>query len=62
MLLDTQEKWEAYRKSQYLLLNETVGTLQGTIYINILSAEKASLFEERASDLDALLFYLKAYK
>ncbi len=62
LLRNTQEKWEAYRKSQYLLLNETVGTLQGTIYINILSAEKASLFEERASDLDALLFYLKAYK
>ena len=60
LLLDTQEKWEAYRKSQYLLLNETVGTLQGTIYINILSAEKASLFEERASDLDALQIYLES--
>ena len=59
LLRDSQEKWEAYRKSQCLLLNETIGHLQGTIYINILSAEKVSLFEERARDLDDLQIYLE---
>lgn len=50
-VLTSQTKWLEYRKAQTDLINNTVSTRLGTIYINISSAMRASIVEDRAYEL-----------
>lgn len=53
-LHNSQEKWTKYRDAQRVLNAKTIGTMQGTIYTNILSSEQVNITELRAKELKAL--------
>lgn len=58
-LLETsQNEWEDYKKAQWAFLNAVIGEKQGTMYINVLSGDRAGLVEKRAKDLSGLFFEL----
>lgn len=46
------------QKSSVAFLNAVIGEKQGTMYINILSGDRASVVEKRAKDLSGLFFEL----
>ena len=54
LLNDTQNKWTAFKDSQQKLNRETIGTMTGTIYTNILAGEQIYLIELRAKELKNL--------
>lgn len=58
-LLETsQNEWEDYKKAQWAFLNAVIEEKQGTMYINVLSGDRASVVEKRAKDLSGLFFEL----
>ena len=58
-LLETsQNKWEDYKKAQWTFLNAAISEKQGTMYINVLSGDRAGVVENRAKDLSGLFFEL----
>ena len=58
LLQISQEKWEEYKKAQWQLLEATLSEKDGTMYINILSGDKADVVEKRAKDLSGFYFEL----
>lgn len=54
----SQLQWEKYQKAEWQFLNSAIGTKEGTMYINILSASKADIVEQRAKDLESLFYIL----
>lgn len=56
LLHDTQKKWVSYKDAQQKLNGETIGTMTGTMYTNILAADQANLIELRAKELDGLYY------
>ena len=58
LLQISQEKWEEYKNAQWHLLEATLGEKAGTMYINILSGDKADVVEKRAKDLSGFYFEL----
>ncbi len=57
LLHDSQKKWIIYKEAQQKLNNETIGTMMGTMYTNILASEQIYLIELRAKELDSLYHY-----
>ena len=58
-LLETsQNKWEDYKKAQWAFLNAAIDEKHGTMYINVLSGDRAGVVEKRAKDLSGLFFEL----
>lgn len=58
-LLETsQNKWEDYKKAQWAFLNAAIDEKHGTMYINVLSGDRAGVVENRAKDLSGLFFEL----
>ena len=55
----SQEAWEAYKDAQWALNDATLGTKEGSIYINILAEQKVSIVERRARELDGMAYYFK---
>jgi len=47
----SQAQWEKYKLAELKFLSSVIGSKTGTIYINILSGEKAAIVETRARDL-----------
>lgn len=58
LLKTSQNKWEDYKKAQWAFLNAAIGKNQGTMYINVLSGDRADVVEKRAKDLSGLYFEL----
>ena len=58
LLQISQEKWEEYKNAQWQLLEATLSEKDGTMYINILSGDKADVVEKRAKDLSGFYFEL----
>ena len=58
LLQISQEKWEEYKKAQWQLLDVALSEKDGTMYINILSGDKADVVEKRAKDLSGFYFEL----
>lgn len=58
LLQISQERWEEYKNAQWHLLEAALGEKAGTIYINILSGDKADVVEKRAKDLSGFYFEL----
>ncbi len=54
----SQNKWEEYQKAQWTFLNSAIIEKQGTMYINVLSGDRADVVEKRAKDLSGLYFEL----
>ena len=54
----SQNKWEEYQKAQWTFLNSVIIEKQGTMYINVLSGDRADVVEKRAKDLSGLYFEL----
>ncbi|MBE7706424.1 MAG: DUF1311 domain-containing protein [Cyanobacteria bacterium SIG30] len=54
LLNDTQNKWSVFKDAQQKLNRETIGTMSGTIYTNILAGEQIYLIESRAKELKNL--------
>ena len=50
LLHDSQNKWLAYKDIQQKLNSETIGTMMGSMYTNILAAEQIYLIESRAKE------------
>lgn len=61
LLHDSQVKWLAYKNAQQKLNSETIGTMMGSMYTNILAGEQVYLIELRAKELDGL-YYLYSKK
>lgn len=59
LLLDSQNLWEKHKEAEIKFLNATVGSLQGSIYSNILSAQIADIYKQRAQNLSGILYLLK---
>lgn len=57
LLHDSQNKWIVYRNAQQKLNSETIGTMMGTMYTNILSSEQKYIIERRAKELDELYYF-----
>lgn len=57
LLHDSQKKWVLYKDAQQKLNSETIGTMMGTMYTNILASEQIYLIELRAKELDSLYYY-----
>ena len=57
LLHDSQKKWIIYKDAQQKLNSETIGTMVGTMYTNILAGEQIYLIELRAKELDGLYYY-----
>ena len=58
LLQISQEKWEEYKNAQWQLLEAGLTEKDGTMYINILSGDKADVVEKRAKDLSGFYFEL----
>ena len=58
LLQVSQEKWENYKEAQWDFLEAALSEKDGTMYINILSADKADVVEKRAKDLSGFYFEL----
>ena len=58
LLKISQEKWEEYKNAQWQLLEAGLSEKDGTMYINILSGDKADVVEKRAKDLSGFYFEL----
>ncbi len=54
ILHDSQKKWIIYKDAQQRLNAETIGTMSGTIYTNILASDQKYIIELRAKELDGL--------
>ena len=54
LLRQSQKEWEKYKQTQWILNRDTIGTMQGTIYIDILIGEQADIVEQRAKELQSL--------
>lgn len=59
LLKISQQKWIEYKNSQWQLFESVLNKQTGTIYHNILSADKADLVKQRADMLNGLYFELK---
>lgn len=57
LLHDSQNKWIVYKKAQQKLNSETIGTMMGTMYTNILSSEQKYIIERRAKELEGLYYF-----
>jgi len=57
LLHDSQNKWIAYQNAQQKLNSETIGTMMGTMYTNILSSEQKYIIERRAKELEGLYYF-----
>lgn len=55
----SQQAWEAYKEAQWALNDATLGTKEGSIYINLLAEQKVSIVERRARELDGMAYYYK---
>lgn len=53
----SQQAWEAYKEAQWAVNEATIGTMEGSIYINILAEQKVSIVERRARELDGMTYY-----
>ena len=58
LLVDSQNKWKEYEKTESKLLAETVGTFVGTMYIPTLAGMQEDIVEKRAKDLSSLYYYM----
>lgn len=58
LLHDSQAKWTIYKDVQQKLNSETIGTMTGTMYTNILATDQAHLIKLRAKELDGLYYIL----
>lgn len=58
LLKNSQNKWEDYKKAQWAFFNAAISEKQGTMYINVLSGDRAGVVEKRAKDLSGLFFEL----
>jgi len=58
LLLESQNKWDDYKNTMFSILDNTLGQKQGSIYINILSGNKAGIIETRARELESLYYFL----
>ncbi len=58
LLQTSQEKWEEYKEAEWNLLEKTLQEKDGTMYVNIISGDKANIVEKRAKDLSELYFEL----
>lgn len=54
LLHDSQKKWLIYKEAQQILNSETIGTMIGTMYTNVLSGEQVYIIELRAKELKEL--------
>ena len=54
LLNDAQNKWTVFKDAQQKLNRETIGTMMGTIYTNILAGKQIYLIELRAKELKNL--------
>lgn len=57
-LKNSQKEWTDYKDAEWALLEVTIGEKTGSIYVNILSADKSAVLEKRAKDLSGLYFEL----
>lgn len=57
LLNDSQNKWIIYKNAQQKLNSETIGTMMGTMYTNILASEQKYIIERRAKELDGLYYF-----
>lgn len=57
LLHDSQKKWIIYKDAQQKLNSETIGSIMGTMYTNILAGEQIHLIELRAKELDGLYYF-----
>jgi len=58
LLKQSQIKWEEYKDAQWQALSSIYNTKQGTLYINILAAEKVKIVESRAKNLNSIISIL----
>ena len=56
LLEKSQQKWIEYRDAQWAFLDNFYSQKDGTIYSNILSADKSEIVKHRAQELDELYF------
>ena len=56
LLHDSQKKWITYKDAQQKLNDNTIGTMMGTLYTNILAADQKYIIEHRAKELDELYY------
>ena len=57
LLHDSQKKWIIYKDAQQKLNRETIGTMVGTMYTNILAGEQIYLIKLRVKELDGIYYY-----
>ena len=56
LLENSQQKWKEYKEAQWAFLENFYSQKDGTIYSNILSADKSEIVKHRAQELDGLHF------
>ncbi|MBD5401682.1 DUF1311 domain-containing protein [bacterium] len=56
LLFNSQKQWLLYKNAQQKLNSETIGTMMGTMYTNILAADQINLIKLRAKELDELYY------
>jgi len=57
--LESEKAWEIYKDKEIKFLHHVTGELAGTVYSNILSAEIANIYEQRAITLNGVLNSVK---
>lgn len=55
LLDNSQAKWEEYKKAQFELNKDVIGSKDGSIYLNILDGANSDIVERRARELNGLL-------
>ena len=58
LLVDSQNKWNAYEKAERKLLVETIGTFVGTMYTTVLAGKQEALVETRAKNIHSLYEFM----